>query len=209
MYYLLISIVIGLFIGMLFLNLYFRAKVFKVYGVLVRNHVEFGAAHIFNRKKLEAEIGLRAEYVGLQYNVNPNHNTYKSDGYNYAQPFPTLRFAYKFNDNNKLSAFYNRRVDRPNEVDIRIFPKYDDAEIIKVGNPGLKPQFTNSFELNYTRKTKIGSISTVVFYRIINQEITRFVQIDPANNSRNIMSYANFKDNDSYGAEISGNLDFG
>ncbi len=56
MYYLLISIVIALFIGMLFLNLYFRAKVFKVYGVLVRNNVEFGAAHIFNRKKLEDEI---------------------------------------------------------------------------------------------------------------------------------------------------------
>lgn len=56
MYYLLLSIVIGLFIGMLFLNLYFRAKVFKVYGVLVRNKVEFGAAHIFNRKKLEEEI---------------------------------------------------------------------------------------------------------------------------------------------------------
>jgi hypothetical protein len=56
MYYLLISIVIGLFICMLFLNLYFRAKVLKVYGVLVRNKVEFGAAHIFNRKKLEEEI---------------------------------------------------------------------------------------------------------------------------------------------------------
>jgi hypothetical protein len=56
MYILLISIVIGLFVAMLFVNLYFRAKVFKVYGVLVRNKVEFGAAHIFNRARLEAEI---------------------------------------------------------------------------------------------------------------------------------------------------------
>ena len=56
MYILLISIIIGLFVAMLFLNLYFRAKVLKVYGVLVRNRVEFGAAHIFNRKKLEEEI---------------------------------------------------------------------------------------------------------------------------------------------------------
>jgi hypothetical protein len=56
MYILLISIVIGLFVAMLFVNLYFRAKVFKVYGVLVRNKVEFGAAHIFNRQKLEEEI---------------------------------------------------------------------------------------------------------------------------------------------------------
>jgi hypothetical protein len=56
MYNLLLSIVIGLFVAMLFVNLYFRAKVLKVYGVLVRNKVEFGAAHIFNRQKLETEI---------------------------------------------------------------------------------------------------------------------------------------------------------
>ncbi|MBP6826372.1 MAG: hypothetical protein KA165_07425 [Saprospiraceae bacterium] len=56
MYILLLSIVIGLFVAMLFVNLYFRAKVLKVYGVLVRNRVEFGAAHIFSRQKLEEEV---------------------------------------------------------------------------------------------------------------------------------------------------------
>lgn len=56
MYILLISIIIGLFVAMLFVNLYFRAKVLKVYGVLVRNKVEFGAAHIFSREKMEKEI---------------------------------------------------------------------------------------------------------------------------------------------------------
>ncbi|MCB0633213.1 MAG: hypothetical protein R2824_08510 [Saprospiraceae bacterium] len=53
---LLISIVIGLFIAMLFLNVYFRVRVLKSYKVLVQNKVEFGAAHIFNRKKMEEEI---------------------------------------------------------------------------------------------------------------------------------------------------------
>jgi hypothetical protein len=56
MYILLVSIVIGLFVAMLFLNVYFRARVLKVYGVLTRNKVEFGAAHIFNRARLEKEI---------------------------------------------------------------------------------------------------------------------------------------------------------
>lgn len=56
MYILLVSIVIGLFVAMLFLNLYFRAKVFKVYGVLVRNRVQFGLPHIFNRQRLEQEV---------------------------------------------------------------------------------------------------------------------------------------------------------
>lgn len=56
MFILLVSIIIGLFVAMLFVNLYFRARVLKVYGVLVRNRVEFGAAHIFSRKKLEEEV---------------------------------------------------------------------------------------------------------------------------------------------------------
>jgi hypothetical protein len=48
--------IIGLFIAMLFVNVYFRAKVLKTYGRLVKNRVEFSAAHVFNRKKLEAEV---------------------------------------------------------------------------------------------------------------------------------------------------------
>lgn len=129
--------------------------------------------YVFESKKVETELGLRIEYVDLQYEVNPNHNTYKSDGYSYTQPFPTFRFGYKFNDRNKLSVFYNRRVDRPNEVDIRIFPKYDDAEIIKVGNPALKPQFTNSFELGYKSSWKKGYLYAAAYHRIADATITR------------------------------------
>ncbi len=56
MYVLLISIVVSLFIAMLFLNIYFRVRVFKVYRRLVEARVEFGAAHIFNKSKMESEI---------------------------------------------------------------------------------------------------------------------------------------------------------
>lgn len=56
MYVLLISIVVGLFIAMLFVNVYFRVRVFKVYKTLVQNRVEFGASHIFNRTKMEKEV---------------------------------------------------------------------------------------------------------------------------------------------------------
>jgi len=56
MYFLLISLVIGVFIAMLFLNVYFRVKVLKVYKELVRNRVEFHAKHVFNSQKMELEI---------------------------------------------------------------------------------------------------------------------------------------------------------
>ena len=56
MYIFLLSLVWGLFAAMLFLNLYFRMKVMKSYGVLVRNKVQFDASHIFNQEKLAKEI---------------------------------------------------------------------------------------------------------------------------------------------------------
>lgn len=137
--------------------------------------------YIYESNRFEAEAGLRVEYVKLDYFVNPNHNTYKSDGYNYTQPFPNIRLGYKLNENNKVSLFYNRRVDRPNEVDIRIFPKYDDAEIIKVGNPALRPQFTNNVELGYKSTLKKGYFYAALYYRNTSNTITRIAtQVPPS-----------------------------
>jgi outer membrane receptor protein involved in Fe transport len=129
--------------------------------------------YIFETNKYEAEVGLRVEYFNLDYFVNLDHPTYKSDGNSYTQPFPNLRLAYKINDANKISVFYNRRVDRPNEVDIRIFPKYDDAEIIKVGNPALQPQFTNSLELGFKTSWTKGYFYSAAYHRFVNGTITR------------------------------------
>ncbi|MBG6188634.1 MULTISPECIES: outer membrane beta-barrel protein [Flavobacterium] len=138
--------------------------------------------YIYETNKIEAEIGLRLEYLDLEYEVNPNHPTYRTDGYSYFEPFLNFRFAYKINDDNKISLFYNRRIDRPNEVDIRIFPKYDDAEIIKVGNPGLRPQFTNLVELGFKRNLKKGYLYSAIYHRFTNATITRIASTVPSSN---------------------------
>jgi outer membrane receptor protein involved in Fe transport len=129
--------------------------------------------YVLESRKYEAEVGLRMEYVKVNYDVNPNHNTYNSDGYEYIQPFPNIRLAYKISELQKISLFYNRRVDRPNEVDIRIFPKYDDAEIIKVGNPALGPQYTQSLELGYKKSANKGYFYGALYGRLSNGTITR------------------------------------
>ncbi len=138
--------------------------------------------YIYETNKIEAEIGLRLEYLDLEYEVNPNHPTYRTDGYSYFEPFPNFRFSYKINNDNKISLFYNRRIDRPNEVDIRIFPKYDDAEIIKVGNPALRPQFTNLVELGFKRNLKKGYLYSAIYHRFANATITRIASTVPSSN---------------------------
>jgi len=129
--------------------------------------------YVFEGQRVELEGGVRLEQVQVDYEVNPDHNTYKSDGYRYVQPFPNVRAAYKFDDSRKLSLFFNRRVDRPNEVDIRIFPKYDEPELIKVGNPALQPQYSTSSELGYKTSSSKGSVYAVVYHRIVDGTITR------------------------------------
>jgi outer membrane receptor protein involved in Fe transport len=135
--------------------------------------------YVYETNAVELEAGLRLEYVKVDYEVNPDHNTYKSDGYDYAQPFPNIRFGYKLDSRNKLTVFYNRRVDRPNEVDIRIFPKYDEPELLKVGNPTLRPQFTNTFELGYKYNWEKGNLVTSIYHKITDATITRIATIVP------------------------------
>jgi hypothetical protein len=48
--------------------------------------------YVFDNPKFESEIGLRIEYVGIQYEVNPDHNTYKSDGYDYTPAISECSF---------------------------------------------------------------------------------------------------------------------
>ncbi len=56
MYTILFSLIIAVFVGMLFLNIYFRVKVFKQYKYLVKNKVQFNSSHFFNSQKMEEEV---------------------------------------------------------------------------------------------------------------------------------------------------------
>lgn len=137
--------------------------------------------YVFENKNLEVEAGVRLEYVKLRYDVNPDHNTYKSDGYDYARPFPNLRIGYRLNGLNKISVYYNQRVDRPEEGDIRIFPKYDEPEVLKVGNPTLRPQFTNTLELGHKVDWNKGSLYSALYHKTTDATITRIATTVPGN----------------------------
>jgi len=134
--------------------------------------------YVFESERIELEGGVRLERVDLYYDVNPNHNTYTSDGYRYFKPFPNVRAAWKVDESNKLSLFFNQRVDRPNEVDIRIFPKYDEPELLKVGNPALQPQYSTSAELGFKTSWSRGSLYAAAYHRIVDGTITRIATLD-------------------------------
>ncbi|MEI6089354.1 MAG: TonB-dependent receptor [bacterium] len=89
-------------------------------------------------------IGLRGEY---NYRFIQNRDSIaKLDIWDI---FPSVHLSYKLNDENQLMASYTRRVDRPRGWDLDPFVTYIDANNIRTGNPKLKPEYSNSYELNY------------------------------------------------------------
>jgi len=120
--------------------------------------------------------------------------------------YPSLFFNYKASDKDSFNFNFSRRVDRPSIGQISPIREWTTPLVESRGNPALEPQFTNSFEVNYTRTTKIGSVTAGVFYRQINDEIGRVIYKNPDNVNQDIISYDNFDDNNTVGTEISANL---
>lgn len=145
--------------------------------------------YVYEQKKFDIEAGLRAEQVAVTYDLDPANIYYnENDAYDYFEFYPNVRLSLRFDDANRLSVFYNRRVDRPGEPELRAFPKYDDPELLKVGNPYLRLQFTQTFEMAYSRDWAGGSAFLSVYHRIIDDPFLRVFTIDDSNADYDIVN---------------------
>jgi outer membrane receptor protein involved in Fe transport len=71
--------------------------------------------------------------------------------------FPSAFLTYKLSDKEDLQFNYSRRINRPNFFQLIPFTDYSDPYNLSVGNPRLKPEFTNSFEIAYNNNYKRGA----------------------------------------------------
>jgi len=119
--------------------------------------------------------------------------------------YPSAFFTYSASDINQFQLSYSRRVDRPGIQQINPIREWSTPLITSVGNKDLDPQFTNSFEVNYTRKLKKGSVTVGTFYRKVNDVISRvtFQDASDPSGTKQILSFANFEDTNAYGLELS------
>ena len=114
------------------------------------------AAYVAASKELgklwQAKVGLRAEQTmaeGIQYTTSTTFNK------SYASLFPTAYLTYKKDTNNLFELNYGRRIDRPSYRDLNPFTYYNYQNNYQVGNPELRPQFTNDVELKHSYKNRL------------------------------------------------------
>jgi len=108
----------------------------------------------FGRWSLNAGIRLENTRIDASYIPDDPTKTDSSYTQNYTNLFPNMALQYNPNDKNIFSLSYSRRINRPNYRDMLPFNQIWDKYTNSQGNPNLKPEMTDQFELAYIyRKT--------------------------------------------------------
>jgi outer membrane receptor protein involved in Fe transport len=88
------------------------------------------------------------------------------DSQSFLTAFPSLHLAWKLDDSRQFTASYSRRIQRPNPFDYNAFRYMVDPLTFRAGNPDLRPQQTDSFELGYElRPAPATRYLATLFYR--------------------------------------------
>lgn len=134
-------------------------------------------------KKLGMQLGLRYEntsYFGKQYgNPTRRDSSFKRM---YGNLFPTVFMSYAANKNNQFAFSSGRRIDRPSYQDLNPFLFFLDEFTYQAGNPFIKPQFTNNFEISHTYKSFLTT--TINYSRTKDFMNETFEQAQNANGTK-------------------------
>ncbi|MBC5991254.1 outer membrane beta-barrel family protein [Pontibacter cellulosilyticus] len=106
-------------------------------------------------KNITMQAGLRAEQTNSTGLLVTKNTENKRD---YLNLFPSIFLQQKVNDNYQIGYKYSRRINRPNYQTLNPFIFYIDPYTYVKGNPDLKPQYVNSFEMTHTYKQRYNLI---------------------------------------------------
>ncbi|MGE5393709.1 MAG: TonB-dependent receptor domain-containing protein [Candidatus Saccharibacteria bacterium] len=153
--------------------------------------------------KVEYMVGLRGEYTNRSIAHSKVKEPYKLDRFDV---FPSAHFSYQMGEKNQLMTSYSRRINRPDGRDLDPFPNYMNQYTIRIGNPNLKPEYTDSYELSYMRRLAGSSfISFETFYRTTNDLMSRVQEV---RDNVTYMSMDNLNRDHSTGGELMANINF-
>ncbi|MFO7615834.1 MAG: TonB-dependent receptor [Bacteroidales bacterium] len=152
-------------------------------------------------KKMNYTLGLRGEFTDQTLKQKTMEDEYHSSAFNL---FPSGSASWELPKSQSVQFSFSRRIVRPSGLDLNPFPQFVDNATIRVGNPDLMPQLTQSFELSWQKQVKIGSLSAQGYYRRDRNVNSFGVVLDELN--RTVLKPVNANLAHSSGVELNGNL---
>jgi len=170
----------------------------RVSAAYAMNTIEFGRFRLQTGLRVEAtELNI----LGFVVTQNQNQNTgllsavttpTPADTW-YWDPLPSVQLRYRLTDDSDIRAVYARAISRPNPYDMVPYVTVDQTtnpETINVGNPNLKPEHANDYDLLYEHYLKpYGEIQAGFFYKQLSQPI--YYTLDPNYQGTQYPQYVN------------------
>ena len=143
---------------------------------------------------------------GLQFmNFNSLNTTKDIDvTHSYINLTPTVNFSYSFSNYERLRFYYTGRTGNPSASQLQPLTTTSDEINYTVGNPNLKPQFTNSIRILYSRfnpsnehvmfatlnaSNTINDIQSSILYNQKGGQTTTYVNL---NGTYNVAGYFDY-----------------
>ncbi|MCB9365883.1 MAG: TonB-dependent receptor [Calditrichaeota bacterium] len=118
----------------------------------------------------EYQLGLRGEYLDRsieRVDIGTSFDITRFDLY------PSLHTSYDFGSGKQALASYSRRVQHSRPWELEPFESWEDAYSVRSGNPDLKPEFTDSYEMGYQTSFLKQFVSVEGFYRVKHNNVER------------------------------------
>lgn len=145
-------------------DLSYQQKVYAAYSELSFPVLKF----------LNAKLGGRYERTEINSFYSNAQQQVKAPGYNTF--VPSVFFSKKIGEDQTIKLSYSKRIERPDYNDLNPFVNTNDPKNLSAGNPYLKPEIGNRYELGYSRDLGAsGSFMINLFYRINENDIQPYI----------------------------------
>ena len=135
-------------------------------------YINFSKAY----KKFDWQVGLRGEQTNIKTHQVKGNKRFDSS---YFQLFPSAFINYHIKEDQTVGVSVSRRIDRPGYSQLNPFLFLIDVTTYATGSPGLLPQLTWSYELNYTLKSLNFTLGYSHTKNNQNIAIARFKDVFP------------------------------
>ncbi len=121
----------------------------------------------------------------------------------YLRIYPSLHVSRSVSEESTLSFGASRRVTRPDPGNLDPYVDYEYSPNLRAGNPDLRPQYTQSYELGLDYEGAGASYSATTYYRINQDSATDVTEY--LGNGVSLTTKTNLPRNDSAGIEFTAN----
>lgn len=168
---------------------YFQRGINSIYAIIAQSY-----------KGFEGQVGVRGEHTHRVLDSSIPGATREVNRFEF---FPSVHAGYNFPHDNKLTVAYSRRTTRPDLFYMEPYITYRDFYSAEIGNPDIRPEYINSFELNYKKSFGDNIITATVFHRNRKDKIER-LRVPYHTSGITLDSMANVGRDYSTGLEVNG-----